>query len=162
MTKLEEARAALRDAIRAYERDPLSPVAILEEAIDAFAASVRAEVLTPREASPELAEAEKFLRECATNTDDNDLHLHWVRCVPIAAELDRLRAEVSRLQATPAPADAESVEREKYTRELVAAARDVSTEAICKGAEVDDDLDDAFDRLESALENYDSLPEVKP
>ena len=210
MTKLEEARAALDAMLGLYRTREK------HAAVDAFEAAVREDAIAPHEASPDLDDAISWLRN-QTRVERAGVSFDYVqrKVIAILDELDRIRAEVARLQAqptpkpkrlrdcrgfvetinelcacgggdpengcdackiyhaigdwqvsgdavAPAPAAAESAEREKYTRELVAAARDVSTEAICKGAEVDDDLDDAFDRLESALENYDSLPEVKP
>jgi len=47
--------------------------------------------------------------------------------------------------------------RERCIRDLIAAARDVSKESQVEGTPVDPDLDAAFDLLDAALGNYDSL-----
>jgi len=81
--KKSEARKGLMDA-----RSNFATVEDMDKALDAFAAACVAEALQPREQSPELAEAERLMRQGVHFVGSNLI---------IADELDRLRAEVARL-----------------------------------------------------------------
>ncbi len=84
MTKLEELADKLEGALARYG----APMPV-RSAVEALAPEVRL-ALAPRDASPELAEAEKGLRACVLPSDDR---LRPKDCAVIAGELDRLRAE---------------------------------------------------------------------
>lgn len=106
MTKLEEARAELDKVVYRY-RDYNAGYEVIEQAIDTLIAATREDALAPRESSPEMEKAEMVLRAWAATPF---LDGRAGTCSVIAAELDRLRAEVARLQSQPAPADAGSAE----------------------------------------------------
>ena len=86
-----EARQALLDAIGVC---PCTDCAAVPRMLDAYVALCVAETMAPREPSPELVEAEKWLRDCANAWA-------WQRSPEaraIAAELDRLRANIATLE----------------------------------------------------------------
>jgi hypothetical protein len=103
----DESRHLLHESIE----HPSGEWADISDAIDAYAAVCVAEALAPRAPSPELAEAERWLRHiasyggssknadggpyCPTSADA------WRFAPAIAAELTRLRAIVSRLESAP-------------------------------------------------------------
>ena len=111
MTKLEEARAELDKVVYRY-RDYNAGYEVIEQAIDTLIAATREDALAPRESSPEMEKAEMVLRAWAATPF---LDGRAGTCSVIAAELDRLRAEVARLQSQPAPADAGSAESAEET-----------------------------------------------
>ena len=149
MNKTAKARVAeARAQLWKMSRELFHDEEYANATIDAFEQAVRADTLQPRAQAPEVAEAERIFRDDVRTMEFDDYHPKTMHkhAVAIAAELDRLRAEVARLEG----------ERETYWQgdagRTVYAKGPTATDAIMDLVRLGKDgVNEAIDELAAAV-----------